>query len=108
MHLYRQIFNCRDGPETASRTVRHQTQVRLSTVLMLHTDPWVIWLNIESVLFAGFVHQPADCTAGWVIDAGDAACFDLVNCGLAKLRAANRVAVAITPRVFSFIKELSF
>ena len=68
----------------------------------------MIWRNIESVLFANFVHQPADCTVGWVIGTGDAACFDLVNCGFAKLRAANRVAVAITPRVLRYIKELSF
>lgn len=108
MHLYRQILNGCDGPETANRTVRHQTQVRLRIVLMLYTDPRVIWQNIESVLFADFVYQPAAWTAGWVIDTGDAACFDLANCGLAKLGAANRVAVAFTTRVFRIIKELSF
>jgi hypothetical protein len=100
MHLYWQISNCHDGPETTNRIVRHQTQVCLRIVLMLYTDPRVIWRNIESVLFTDFVHQPADCTAGWVIDTGVAACFDLVNCGFAKLGVANRVGVAITPRVF--------
>ena len=75
---------------------------------MLYTDTRVIWRYIESVLFANFVHQPADCTVGWVIGTGDAACFDLVNCGFAKLGAANRVAVAITPRVLRYIKKLFF
>ena len=55
-----------------------------------------------------FFYQPADCTVGWVIDTGDVACFDLLNCGFAKLGAANRVAVAITPRVLRYIKKLFF
>ena len=68
----------------------------------------MIWRNIKSVLFANFIHQPADCTVGWVIDTGDVACFDLVNSGFAKLGAANRVAAAITPRVLRYIKKLFF